>query len=79
MASKMSDITMPASTSVLINIEFARTRFTSCCITASYISRPIPGYEKIISRTREPEKRLASKFALPVMYGFYVFLNAWLR
>jgi hypothetical protein len=58
---------MPESTRKLMNIMFARTRFVSSCRTASYMSRPIPGYEKMISRISDPEKRLAKRSALDVM------------
>ena len=75
----MSEIIIPARTSAETNMLFARTRFTSYWVTASYISLPIPGYEKIISKIKLPLKRLARRFALPVIYGLSVFLKAWFK
>ena len=59
-ANKISAITIPARTRNEMNIRFARTRFISSCNTASYISRPIPGYENMISELTAGKKLQAS-------------------
>jgi hypothetical protein len=66
-ARRMSLTTIPKRIRKLMNMMFARTRLMSSCRTASYIRRPIPGYEKMISRIREPEKSEAKILALEVM------------